>query len=414
MISMSELTKAQIEGYIRTIENSKDNLSVALQNYRDNISAINTSMSNIKFDNWTDDVSTAFSNYKSSLERGIIAGLNKSIAEFGSLKKLETLIDQLYESCKRYLNNFADSSAESAALTNSPGERQKEIISDLLDQLAALRFDSDVTFEELPTIEPQTVIINQFDVVRVVVDGEVKNMYYLGTNYEGKSYFSETLDDRAIAYVAVWPNELGETDADINHWAERYQDSAVISQAMMESRALFAITGGNTGTLTKGNVLKKFFGSYANGQYVGDANFNNSIVFEDSYYAPEVVERGSNSYDASNAYHVINPENSNYVSLATVLQSGSGFTEDYHPDVLLKPGERISTKYWWLFFDTKCYIGSDTESVLLHWDDSTNQYYAVKGNGFYTAASNSASDYGFRRISIEQLNNSDTKFTVEE
>ena len=413
MISMSELTKAQIEGYIRTIERSKDNLAVALNNYRNNIAAINTDMSKIKFDNWTDDVSTSFANYKSSLERGIIAGLNKSVAEFGSLKKLEILIDQLYESCKKYLDKFDSLPTEPDALTNSPGEKQKEIISDLLKQISELRFDSDVTFEELPSIEPQTVIINQFDLVRVMVDGEVKNMYYLGTNYEGKSYFSETLDDSSTAYVAVWPNVLGETDADINHWADEYQDNPMLYQTMIESRALFAITGGNTGTLTKGNVLKKIFGAYANGQYVGDANFNNSIIFEESYYAPEVVERGSNSYDASNAYHVVNMENSRYVSLATVLQSGSGFTNDYHPDVLLKPGEKISTKYGWLF-PTNCYIGSDTESVLLRWDDDTKQYYAVKGNGYYTAASNSAADYGFRRISIDQLNDSNTRFTVEE
>jgi hypothetical protein len=177
---------------------------------------------------------------------------------------------------------------------------------------------------------------------------------------------------------------------------------------------LFAITGGNTGTLTKGNVLKKIFGAYANGQYVGDANFNNSIIFENSYYAPEVVQRGGNSFDASNAYHVVNLENSDYVSLASVLQSGSGFTSDYHPDVLLKPGERIDTKYGWWIFGTDCYIGSSTESVLLRWDDETNNYYAVKGNGYYTASRNDAVDYGFRRISIDQLNNSDTRFTVQE
>ena len=410
---MSELTKAQIEGYIRTIENSKDNFAVVLRNYRENISDINSDMAEIKFDNWSDDVSTSFANYKSALERGLVGSLNNSIAEYGSLKKLEVLVDQLYEACKKYLEKFDTEEATGAtASTNSPGDQQKAIISDILTQISQLRFDSEVTFDELPSVEPQTVIINQFDKVKVVVDGEVQEMYYLGTNYEGKSYFSKTLDDDAIAYVAVWPGSLGETDADINHWADKYKDNPLIYQSMIESQALFAITGGNTGTLTK--VLQKWWGSYANGQYVGDTNFNNSIVFENSYYAPEVVERGSNQYDADAAYHVVNTGELNYVSLATVLQSGSGFTYDYHPDVLLKPGEKISTKYGWLIFGTDCYIGSNTESVLLHWDDTKQQYYVIKGNGYYTAQRNDAGDYGYRMISIDKLNSSDTKFTVEE
>ena len=415
MISVSELTKAQIESYIRTIENNRDNFSIVLNNYRDNISEINKDMAEIKFDKWSDDVSTSFANYKSSLERGIVASLNNSIAEFGSLKKLEVLIDQLYDACKKYIDKFDTAETDTTALTNSPGEKQKEIISDLLDQISKLRFDSEVTFEEVPSVEPQTVIINQFDVVKVVVDGEVQNMYYLGTNYEGKSYFSKTLDDNATAYVAVWPGVLGTTDADINHWAEKYKDDPLIYQSMIENQALFAITGGNTGTLTKGNVLQKMFGSYANGQYVGDANFNNSIVFENSYYVPEVVERGSSQYDADNAYHVVNRDEINYVSLASVLQSGSGFSYDYHPDVYLKPGEKISMSYGWFIFATNCSIGSDTESVLLHWDDTKQKYYVVSGNGYYTAVrERDATDYGNRMITIDTLNDSATRFIVEQ
>ncbi len=412
---MEELTKAQIESYLRSIETYKADFKEVLNNYRNNVTKINSGLDEITFKNWSDDIATSLSTHKTSLKNGLVGKMNDSIAEYGSLKKLEVLFEQLETACNKYLNNFADSTVDESALgANSPGKRQMAIIIDLLDQISKLRFDSDVTFEEIPSIEPQTVVINQFDVVKVMMDGTVRNMYYLGTNYEGKSYFSETLDDNATAYVAVWPSGLGETDADINHWADKYKDNPLVYQSMIESQALFAITGGNTGTLTKGNVLKKIFGAYANGQYVGDANFNNSIIFENSYYAPEVVQRGSNSFDASNAYHVVNLENSNYVSLATVLQSGSGFTSDYHPDVLLKPGERIDTKYGWWIFGTDCYIGSNTESVLLRWDDETNNYYAVKGNGYYTASRNDAVDYGFRRISIDQLNNSDTRFTVQE
>ena len=184
---------------------------------------------------------------------------------------------------------------------------------------------------------------------------------------------------------------------------------------MEQSKALFVLTGGNTGTLTKGNVLSKILGSYANAQYVGDSNFNNSIVFEDGSIAPEIVERGDSSYDAANAYHVINLDNNPTVSLSSILKSDTAISETYHPDILLKPGEKIDTSYGWWLFSTDCSIGSDSESVLLHYDEDQKKYYVVsETGGYYTAQRNEASDYGYRMITIDKLNNKNTKYHTNE
>jgi hypothetical protein len=304
----------------------------------------------------------------------------------------------------------------------------------MLSQIQALRFDSEVSFDgryvprelsltdnEKTNVVSEPVIINQFDKVKVALQTEdsseasVKEMYYLGTDSQGRSYFSESLDDSAIAYVAVWPSALSTTDADINHWADDYADNPILASSMAESRALFVLTGGNTGTLTKGNVLSKMFGAYANAQYVGDSNFNNSIVFEDGAIAPEIVERGDNSYDAANAYHVIDVDSHPTVSLSSVLQSDTALSETYHPDILLQPGERIDTSYGWWLFSTDCTIGSDSESVLLHYDEDQKKYYVVsETGGYYTAQRNEASDYGYRMITIDKLNNKNTKYVTNE
>lgn len=420
MIRLRELTVGDIARIKRTIEKNKDNLDVVLRNYRNNVSTISTNLNDMTFSEWEDEMATALSSRRDSLKNGLVSKLNDSVSDKGTLSTLEELISLLYQECEKYLGVFdSDSvpSSDDAMASNMLEGKQKENISYLLDKLAELRFDSDVSLETLPSIEPQTVVINQFDKVKVVLDGEEKDMYYLGTDYKGRSYFSETLEDKATAYVASWPGALGTTEADINHWADQYRDNPWIYSSMVESYSWYVITGGNTGNITKGDVLKKIFGSYANGMVVGDANFNNSIVIENSYFVPEIVERGSNSYDVDNAFHMVNIDASNAVSLASVLQSGVDLSSDYHPDILLKPGEKIEMSYWNFIIKTNCSIGSDTESLLLHYDEDKKQYYVINSEtgGYYTAVrSGDALDYGERMITIDKLKDKKTKYTVEE
>lgn len=460
---MNSLTNSEIKELKILIENSKESLSIVLNSYKQNVEDINTNINAISFSDWEDDIATSFNEYNSSLKNGIVTSLNNSIGEAGSLRKLKELIEDLELACGDYEKYMTDCmavdpyigySTDGVGLSRSqqiihstdwtPPENEQELdvsncnreldtiresISDILSQIKNLKFDSEVSFDgryvsregDVNTVvSAKPVVINQFDKVKVLVqedeesDASVKEMYYLGTDSKGRSYFSESLDDSAIAYVAIWPGILKSGDADINHWMDEYGDNPTISSAMAESMALFVLTGGNTGTLTKGNVLQKMLGSYANAQYVGDANFNNSIVFENPSYAPEIVERGDSSYDAANAYHVIDVDNNPTVSLSSVLQSDNAISDVYHPDILLKPGEKIEVKYGWIF-GTSCTIGSDSESVLLHYDEDQKQYYVVsETGGYYTAARNEASDYGFRMISIDKLNSKKTKYILNE
>lgn len=416
MISMEGLTRDKIQ-YIRDLINrDRENLTKIFDNYRTNIQNINTTLGDIELTDWEDDMSTAYATYRDSLKNGVVQKLNDSIQTGGTADKFLDLIDRLKEECDKYLAGMTDTNkpADTSAATVDPFEGldsdQTTVISDLIDALAQLRFDNDVEVNvtPVPEVETKTVIINQFDRVKVKIDGEEKVMYYLGTDSKGRSYFSETLDDNATAYVSVWPGAMGTTDADINHWAEQYSDNPYLYSSMAQSQALFVLTGGNTGTLTKGNVLKKIFGSYANGQYVGDANFNNSIVFENSYYAPEVVERGENKYDADNSYHVLNLTNAERVSYSSVKSGEVQLSSDYHPDIELKPGEKINVSYTeLLILTTNCTIGSDTESVLLHYDEDEGKYYVVnkETGGYHTAVrENDATDYGYRSITIDKLN----------
>ena len=461
---MDSLTNSDIKEIRDLISNNKENLSLLFNTYKENVNAISTNINSIDFSDWDDDIATSFSGYCTSLSNGVVASLNDSISDTGSLRKLNELIEDLELACSDYMNYmdnciavdpFVGYSSNGVGLSKSEqiitttsfkhSENEKDLdiakcngelntiresIVNILSQIKTLKFDSTVTFDERyitrdqsldSSVTPKPVVINQFDKVKVYVqddeDATIKDMYYLGTDSKGRSYFSETLDDSAIAYVAVWPGVLKSGDADINHWAEEYADNPIISSSMMESRALFALTGGNTGTLTKGNVLQKMWGSYANGEYVGDSNFNNSLVFENGFYAPEIVERGDSSYDAANAYHIIDVDNNPTVSLSSVLQSGNVLSESYHPDILLKPGEKIETSYrYLLILSTDCTIGSDSESVLLHYDEDQKQYYVVSGSGgYYTAVrENDAADFGNRMISIDQLNNKKTKYILPE
>ena len=416
MISMEGLTKDKIK-YIRDlITRDRENFNKIFENYRTNIRDINTTLGEIELTDWEDDMSTAYATYRDSLKTGVVQKLNNSIQTGGTAEKFLELIDRLKEECDKYLAGMTDTNkpADTSASTVDPFEGldtdQTTVISEIIDALAKLRFDNDVELNitPVPEVETKTVVINQFDRVKVKIDGEERVMYYLGTDSKGRSYFSETLDDNAVAYVSVWPGAMGTTDADINHWAEQYSDNPYLYSSMMQSQALFVATGGNTGTLTKGNVLKKLFGSYANGQYVGDANFNNSIVFENSYYAPEVVERGSNQYDAANSYHVLNLNNTEKVSFSDVKSGEVSLSSAYHPDIELKPGEKINVSYTeLLILTTNCTIGSDTESVLLHYDEDEGKYYVVnkETGGYHTAVrENDATDYGYRSITIDKLN----------
>ena len=419
MINMAVVDQNKIEDIVNHLDAQRENLEYLFRAYRRNVEDIEDYITDIsKSDRgWDDPVSELFHAHVDSLKTGIVPKLNNSIAAKGPLDTLDELIELLENECYRYLTGIKDDTRpdDISATTNDPFDgaftTQEQVISDILDQIASIRFDSDVADIDLtayipPTIEKKTVTVNQFDKVKVNVDGETKVMYYLGTDSQGRSYFSETLDNDATAYVTKWPGQVGTSEADINSWASKYQDNPWLYQEMLKSQAAFSILGGNTGTITKGNVLKKYGNNYANGAYVGDSNFNNSIVFENSYYAPEVVESGGNGYDAENAFHVLNFEDTKTVYYSDFKSGNVSLYDEGFPDIVLKPGEKITPSYGWAIFATNCTIGSDTESVILHYDKDEYKYFVVnkETGGYYTAMrENDACDYGFRSITIDKL-----------
>ena len=427
---MGNLTYDDIVKYKNSIDNNKDNFNIIMNNYISNVNSIDSNIKEINFDNWKDPVSDVFDDYIDYLNTGVVNKLNNSISNTGSLRKLKELVQSLYDQCSKYISNFEgvktkygdmnfDSSnklsyvnEENADLDllvnlNRDFSSQRDIINNTLNELRSLKFDTIVDFSTsyatLPDIYDykvkgaEPVVINQFDIVKVYIEGRgYVDMYYLGTDYLGRSYFSETLDDDAIAYRAVVPG-MGST---AQSWLT---DADTLSMpGGVDAVFAFVIFGGNTGDMTKGDVLRKIGSSYANGQYVGSNKFNESISFENPSIAPEIVARSQHTTDTSRTYYAVDFDNLETVSLEEAIRRG--FNSDEHPNITLEPGQKIISSYqvFWFIYDHNT-IGSDSKSVTLIWNEEKQAYYVLGENGYSTFV-----DYeGIYYITLDKLKDSE-------
>ena len=194
---MSTLKYDDIVKYRDTILDNKDNLDLIIDSYKTKISDINDNNSKIKFDDWEDSISVSLSDYKDTLNSGVISKLNNSISNEGSARKLKELIDSLYEQCNSYINNVDGIKARNDAFSlddtgkivssdsaftqtlvdvNRELNGQLDIIDNTLNELKKLKFDSIVDFKDgyvtIPSIEnmeltitpKEPITINQFDI----------------------------------------------------------------------------------------------------------------------------------------------------------------------------------------------------------------------------------------------------------
>ena len=435
---MGNLTYDSIVNYKTTIDNNRNNLDIILRNYKSNVGTIDSNINGIKFEQWQDDVSDMFSDYKDYLANGVVSKLNSSIGTNGSLRKLKELIDSLYNQCSKYISNFESVKTKYGDLKfgndnklfyvsgdindeelltnlNRDFSSQRDIINSTLTELQSLRFDTIVDFSgsyaSLPDINDyqvktkpvEPVIISQFDVVKVYIEDKgYVNMYYLGTDDQGRSYFSESVDDKAKAYRAVIPG-MGST---AQSWVTDV--STLTMPGGADAAFAFVIFGGNTGDMTVGNVLKKIGKSYANGYYTGNAHFNETIIFEDPNIAPEVVSRASHEVDEGKIYYAVDRENLNAVPLKEVL--ANGFDTDEHPNIVLAPGEKITTSYHRFLWVSDHYtIGYDDKPVTLVWNEYRKAYFVLKENGYSSYDENE----GIYYVTLDKLKDKKTKFVTK-
>ncbi len=451
---MSSLTNERISDIKITIENNREDLARVISNYKSNIQTVNLDLDGINFDYWEDNVATKFSDYCDELKNGVVSKLNDSVSESGSLARLEELINDIYDKCCHYQDNYFrvkdnnpdltysngnfvandDSlSSEDVATINRELNGQKDIIEGLLNELSTLRFDSVVVmgttsmadlsvYDVSKTINIEPLVINQFDRVEVYIkmsedsEPELKTMYYLGTDSKGRSYFSESKDRNA----KVYRTDLNRPATTAQTWlndTDKLGDP-LLGPNYANARLGFVIFGGNTGDMNVGNIL-----DYPNGHYTGDANFNTSLYFDNSMEAPKVVEQSGSSQDTNNTYHVSYVDVSTGVSLSDLYESKTVSLDD-HPVIALKPGEKITTKYnghflgifevdWGICKESGT-IGSNDQATYLVWDSAKGMYYVLDGNGGYSTSTR-YTDYGrgIKYVSVESLLASDTSVTIK-
>ena len=472
---MGTLNKTVIENYVHLIEENKTNFGLVKSAFSANVQDIGTDLDAISFDYWEDDLATSLSDYKTSLKNGVVSKLNSSLATNGTYYYLDALITDLEEKCQNCLNfisgaidlyrhvclsSTGDSfeykleptynsveHSESTIITseedvislNTELQNQFAEIEDTLSKIHNLKFDdvidyelgtntpfefpevpevitTPIDFEETPSIVSQQLIINQGDQVKVFVqtsedeEGSFETMFYLGTDSKGRSYFAESMEPDALVYRAVLPNVASTGQTYLND-TENLGDP-LLGSSYAEARIAFVIFGGNTGDIVVKNIL-----SYPNGAYTGDANFNTSLVYDDSSIAPEVVSTGDNEYDPNNAYHMVYYNPDECVSLSAIYDEKSTDLSD-HPTIVLKPGEKITTKYGgifgWDFTKEKYDIGSDDSPTYLVWDDTKNCYYVVDGNGgYYTSTRYGDYGRGHRYVTIDSLFAGDTQVNIK-
>lgn len=473
---MSALNKTTIENYIKIIDDNSTNLGLLRSAYGTNIQNIETDLNAISFDYWDDDIASALSGYKNFIKNDALAKLKNSLSNEGTFNQLELLLNDLKSKCQTCLDlmngvgdlymgvqlsstgdsfvfqegSFISSTdyasthyvgtEDDCATLNTELVNQFAAITDTLTKLQNLKFDDVIDYElaatstfelpdtphfefvpitEDPTQEERVIVpitINQGDKVMVYKppsvegeEGENIPMYYLGTDNKGRSYFSESMEESALVYRAILPNGVSTAQTYLND--TEYLGDPLLGSGFASARIGFVLLGGNTGDMTVGNIL-----SYPNGAYTGDANFNTSLVYDDSSQAPEVVELGEGTYDPSNAYHMVYIEPDNCVSLQAIYDEAYDLSS--HPTIVLQPGEKITTKYGGIlgidFTKEKHTIGSDDVATYLVWDDARGRYYVIgEDGGYYTSARYGDYGRGYRYVSIESLMAGDTQVTIK-
>lgn len=478
---MSALNKVQLENYIKLVDDNIANFRLIKSTFTTNVQNINQNLNNIIFSYWSDDIATSLNDYKTYLKSGVVAKLNNSLDDEGSFYYLEALLNDLKEKCQNCLNfingvgdlymgitlsstgnsfdynsgpflsspEYASThytgTSEEAATLNKELHSQFVAIDDTLLKIKNLKFDDVIDYEitintpyELPEAPKhefveiteddlqrkkneslpvgEKLVINQYDKVRVLVkksedeEGSYLNMYYLGTDSKGRSYFSETTDPDALVYRAVLNNPVETSQTYLND--PEYLGDPLLGSGYASARASFVIFGGNTEDMTVHNIL-----DYPNGAYTGDANFNTSLVYDNSTSAPEVVEVGNGSYDPNNAYHMVNYNSDNCTSLSAIYEKHSVDLNE-HPTIMLQPGEKITTKYGGIFgidFTKEKYtIGNDEIPTYLVWDDTKNAYYVIDSNGgYYTSSRYGDYGKGYRYVTIDSLKAGDTQVNIK-
>ena len=214
-------------------------------------------------------------------------------------------------------------------------------------------------------------------------------MYYLGTDSKGRTYFSYSLDDNAEVYVGEQVEIPG------------------------SSRTGFSLSQIQHYDVRVKNILHD-----PNGTYTSDANFNHSIMYNNPDIAPEVVERGTSSYDPNNAYHMV--DMSLYQPISLTEASANGFAAlDEHPCIEIKPGEKITTLYGgvldWDWTQDHLTIGEGDRSVYLCWDEDKSRYYVVDGQGYSTSNWVLGDSYGqgWSYVTLDALRREDTSIVTK-
>ena len=100
----------KIEKIKKIIDKHKDNISLVIKNYKNNINTINNKVNGASTTTWKDDVQTEYSSYMDNLKNGIVYKFNASQEETGSLTTFEQLLKDLEEKCNDYLKVISSNS----------------------------------------------------------------------------------------------------------------------------------------------------------------------------------------------------------------------------------------------------------------------------------------------------------------
>ncbi len=239
---------------------------------------------------------------------------------------------------------------------------------------------------------------------------QTEQMYYLGTDYLGRSYFSYSLDDNAKVYRGVAASDLGTAQTWLND-TDKLGDP-LLGSGYAEARMGFVLFGGNTGDMVVKNILNG-----PNGAYTGNAAFNTSIVYDNPNQAPTVISRGGSSYNASQVYHVVDIDMSQTVSLTEA--QNSNFDLDEAAVIVVQQGESILTRYGgifgWNWTKDNEYINGKEGGTYLVWDRDNERYYVFDGIGYSTSTQYMGRDYGrgYKYVTLQSLTAGDTVVTTK-
>ena len=243
---------------------------------------------------------------------------------------------------------------------------------------------------------------------------EHKNMYYLGTDGYGYSYFAESYDPEAIVYkTRNFGNPASTSTAAALEYNEPIMDPDFVQSSTPgvlppTGSSIFIITGGNQGNIKVKNIVT----NGPNGAYTGASSFCTSVTFENGDYAPTIVQRYpllSKGYDPESCFHFIDMNNLNTVSLSDArqeLQNGN------HPTIVINPGESINYHYYQyhIFPSDSSVQSNDGYPVYLVWDENTERYYQADYMGGYSTDDWTGSKYSY---TVEDLLSDSATFNVK-